>query len=144
MYDTTDRKRGPKGNKRNITRNVSRYGYGNKNFCTLTCYNDWASEHMDRAIDYIGRLREPKAMTPENSWDKRQRSRWQMDNGEERKKLKDNKRTRQITRKAQWTDKCRIVRDKISDKIRYMTYYDLSQQGYRCATGQIWITSGLQ
>ena len=65
-------------------------------------------------------------------------------NGEERKKLKDGKRTRQITRKAQWTDKCRIVRDKISDKIRYMTYYDLSQQGYRCATGQIWITAGVQ
>ena len=71
MYDTTDRKRGPKGNKRNITRSVGTYGYGNKNFCTLTCYNDWASEHMDRAIDYIGRLREPKAMTPENSWVKR-------------------------------------------------------------------------
>ena len=82
MYDTTDRKRGPKGNKRNITRTVSSYGYGNKNFCTLTCYNDWAREHMDRAIDYIGRLREPKAMTPENSWDKRQRYSWQMDNGE--------------------------------------------------------------
>jgi len=71
MYDTTDRKRGPKGNKRNITRSVGTYGYGNKNFCTLTCYNDWASEHMDRAIDYIGRLREPKAMTPDNSWVKR-------------------------------------------------------------------------
>ena len=65
-------------------------------------------------------------------------------NGEERKKLKDGKRTRQITRKAQWTDKCRIVRDKLSDKIRYMTYYDLSQNGYRCATGQIWITAGVQ
>ena len=82
QYDTTDRKRGPKGNKRNITRNVGTYSYGNKNFCTLTCYNDWASEHMDQAIDYIGRLREPKAMTPENSWTKRQRYGWQMDNGE--------------------------------------------------------------
>ena len=82
MYDTTDRKRGPKGNKRNITRTVSSYGYGNSNFCTLTCYNDWAKENMDRAIDYIGRLREPKAMTPENSWTKRKRYGWQMDNGE--------------------------------------------------------------
>ena len=85
MYDTTDRKRGPKGNKRNITRTVSRYGYGNNNFCTLTCYNDWASEHMDRAIDYIGRLREPKAMTPENSWQKRENYyTWQRENGEPR------------------------------------------------------------
>ena len=65
-------------------------------------------------------------------------------NGKERKKLKDNKRTRQITRKARWDHKCRIVRDKVSDKIRYMTYYDLAQNGYRCATGQIWITGGLE
>ena len=50
MYDTTDRKRGPKGNKRNQTRTVNRYGYVNKNFCTLTCYNDWASEYMDRQL----------------------------------------------------------------------------------------------
>jgi len=49
-------------------------------------------------------------------------------NGVERKKLKDGKRTRQITRKAQWTDKCRIVRDKISDKIRYMTCVILTTQ----------------
>jgi len=82
MYDTTDRKRGAKGNKRNITRNVGTYGYGGKNFCTLTCYNDWASENMDRAIDYIGRLREPKAMTADNSWVKRERYTWQRDNGE--------------------------------------------------------------
>ena len=81
-YDTTDRKRGPKGNKRNQTRTVGRWGYGNKNFCTLSCYNDWAKEYMDRAVDYFGRLREPKAMTPENSWDKRSRYSWQMENGE--------------------------------------------------------------
>ena len=77
MYDTTDRKRGPKGNKRNITRNVGTYSYGGKNFCTLTCYNDWADENMDRAIDYIGRLREPKAMTADNSWTKRRRYDWE-------------------------------------------------------------------
>ena len=64
----------------------------------------------------------------------------QTHNGVDRKKLKDNKRTRSITRRAQWTDKCRIVRDNITDKIRYMTYYDLDQQGYRCAVGQIMIT----
>ena len=79
MYDTTDRKRGPKGNKRNQTRTVGTYGYGDNNFCTLSCYNDWAKENMDRAIDYIGRLRERKAMTPENSWDKRRRYTWQGD-----------------------------------------------------------------
>ena len=85
QYDTTDRKRGPKGNKRNITRNVGTYNYGGGNFCTLTCYNDWATEHMDQAIDYIGRLREPKAMLPENSWQKRENYyTWQRENGEPR------------------------------------------------------------
>jgi hypothetical protein len=29
-------------------------------------------------------------------------------------------------------------------KVYGETYYDLSQQGYRCATGQIWITAGVQ
>ena len=77
MYDTTDRKRGPKGNKRNQTRTIGTYGYGNGNFCTLTCYNDWAKEYMDRAIDNNGRLTQPKAMTPQNSWQKRERYSWQ-------------------------------------------------------------------
>ena len=77
MYDTTDRKRGPKGNKRNITRNVGTYNYGNGNFCTLGCQDDWSKEYMDRAVDYFGRLTQPKAMTPENSWTKRERYSWE-------------------------------------------------------------------
>ena len=79
QYDTTDRKRGPKGNKRNITRNVGTYNYGDGNFCTLNCQNDWSKEYMTRAIDYFGRLREPKAMLPENSWTKRRRYTWERD-----------------------------------------------------------------
>ena len=77
MYDTTDRKRGPKGNKKNYTRTVGRYGYGSGNFCTLNCQNDWWAEHGNRAVDYIGIVRERKAMTPENSWIKRERYSWQ-------------------------------------------------------------------
>ena len=61
-------------------------------------------------------------------------------NGEARPKLKNGKDTRQITRRAQWTDKSRIVKD-INNKIRYITYYDLDQLGYRCAVGKVWITS---
>jgi len=71
MYDTTDRKRGPKGNKKNITRNVGTYNYGNGNFCTLGCQDDWSKEYMTRAVDHFGRLHQPKAMTPDNSWVKR-------------------------------------------------------------------------
>ena len=60
--------------------------------------------------------------------------------GEARPKLKDNKRTRQITRRAQWTDKCRAKLNS-DNKFQYLTYYDLDQQGYRCAVGKVWITS---
>ena len=84
MYDTTDRKRGPKGNKVNQTRTVGKYGYGNGDFCTLNCQNDWWSEHGTRAVDYVGRTTQPKIKTAENSWSKRQRYSWQMDNGQAR------------------------------------------------------------
>jgi hypothetical protein len=79
MYDTIDRKRGTKGNKKNYTRTVGTYSYGNGNFCTLGCQSDWWAEHGTRAIDYIGRVRERKAMIPENSWVKRERYRWEED-----------------------------------------------------------------
>ena len=85
MYDTTDRKRGPKGNKSNQTRTVGHNGYGNGDFCTLNCQNDWWQEHGTRADHHAGRLTQPKAMTPENSWDKRERYyTWQRENGEPR------------------------------------------------------------
>ena len=32
-----------------------------------------------RAVDYFGRLTQPKAMTPENSWTKRERYSWERD-----------------------------------------------------------------
>ena len=82
MYDTTDRKRGPKGNKRNQTRTVGTYGYGNGDFCTLNCQDDWWKEYGTRAVDQAGRITKPLVMLPENSWAKRQRYSWQMDNGE--------------------------------------------------------------
>ena len=82
MYDTTDRKRGPKGNKRNQTRTVGRYGYGNGNFCTLNCQNDWWSEHGTRAVDNAGRIYQPRVMSADNSWIKRERYGWQRENGE--------------------------------------------------------------
>ena len=62
-------------------------------------------------------------------------------NGEARPKLKDGKTTRQITRRAQWTDKCGTYYDPFTKTYKYITYYDLDQPGYRCATGKIWITS---
>ena len=42
---TNDRKRGPKGAKYFQTRTVGKYGYGNGDFCTLNCQNDWWTKH---------------------------------------------------------------------------------------------------
>ena len=85
QYDTTDRKRGPKGNKRNQTRTVGKYGYGNGDFCTLNCQNDWWKEYGTRAVDQAGRIYQPLVMLPENSWSKRERYyTWQRENGEPR------------------------------------------------------------
>ena len=71
-YDTKDRKRGSKENKVNQTRRRSNFYYGNGNFCSLNCYNDWADQFMDRAIDNVsGRLNEPITLTEENAWNKR-------------------------------------------------------------------------
>ena len=61
-------------------------------------------------------------------------------NGAARPKLKNGKDTRQITRRAQWNEKCIGKRDQ-DNNIRYITYYDLDQLGYRSAVGKVWITS---
>ena len=76
-YDTKDRKRGPKDNRTNQTRRRSNLYYGNRNFCSISCYNDWASDFMDRAIDQIsGRINEPIILTEENAWQKRYNYNW--------------------------------------------------------------------
>ena len=61
-------------------------------------------------------------------------------NGVARPKLKNGKDTRQITRRAEWTDKSKVVKDQ-DNNIRYIVYYDLDQQGYISAVGKVWITS---
>ena len=77
-YDTKDRKRGSKGNRKNQTRRRSSFYYGNGNFCSMNCYNDWADQFMDRAIDQVsGRLHEPLTMSEENAWRKTRRYHWQ-------------------------------------------------------------------
>ena len=76
-YDTKDRKRGSKDNRTNQTRRRSDFYYGGGNFCSMNCYNDWASDFMDRAIDQVsGRIVEPKILTEENAWRKRYRYSW--------------------------------------------------------------------
>jgi len=67
-YDTKDRKKGPKDNKRNETRRRSHMYYGKGNFCSMNCYNDWAELFSDRAIDHFGRITQPKVLTQDNAW----------------------------------------------------------------------------
>ena len=79
-YQTNDRKRGPKGAKYFQTRTIGRYGYGDNNFCTLICHNDWWEKHGTRAIDHFGRLLEPIKLTEENAWVKTCDYHWDSDN----------------------------------------------------------------
>ena len=70
-YDTKDRKRGSKGNRVNQTRRRSHFYYGGGNFCSLNCYNDWAIDFMDIAIDSVSvRLHKPISLEPKNAWKK--------------------------------------------------------------------------
>ena len=68
QYRTKDRIKGTKGSKTYQTRRRSSFYYGNDNFCSMNCYNDWANEFADRAIDHFGRITEAKHLTEANAW----------------------------------------------------------------------------
>ena len=67
-YHTQDRLKGYKGSKTYQTRRRSSFYYGNGNFCSLNCQNDWFNDFGDRAINHFGRLEEPKHLTEDNAW----------------------------------------------------------------------------
>ena len=67
-YLTQDRVKGTKGNKTNQTRRRSSFYYGNGNFCSTRCQDDWFRTHGDQAIDHFGRLTKPKHLTEQNAW----------------------------------------------------------------------------
>ena len=67
--------RGIKGKKYYQSSKAS--GYGNGNFCTLNCYNEWSDKYIDRAIDNLGiRIVEPVKLAMENAWSKNYNYRW--------------------------------------------------------------------
>ena len=69
--------RGTKGKKYYQSNTVGRYGYGNGNFCTLSCYNEWSDKYIDRAIDNLGiRIGEPVKLSMESAWSKNYNYRW--------------------------------------------------------------------
>ena len=67
-YTTKDRIRGSKGDKHYETRRRSSFYYGNDNFCSLRCQDDWFRTFGNRAVDHFGRLREPKRVDCDNAW----------------------------------------------------------------------------
>ena len=67
-HKTKDRIRGPKGSKRYETRRRSQFYYGNNNFCSLNCQNDWFNLNGDRAINHFGRIHEPKRVGCDSAW----------------------------------------------------------------------------
>jgi hypothetical protein len=68
IYRTQDRLKGMKGSKTYQTRRRSDFYYGNGNFCSLKCQNDWFQKFGDQAIDHYGRTTEAKHLTEENAW----------------------------------------------------------------------------
>ena len=70
QYKTKDRIKGMKGNKTYQTRRRSSFYYGDVNFCSMNCYNDWANKFVDRAIDHFGRVTTAKHLTQDNAWSK--------------------------------------------------------------------------
>ena len=67
-HKTQDRIKGPKGNKTFQTRRRSTFCYGNGNFCSLWCQDQWFNKYGNRAIDHFGRLTEAKHLTEDNAW----------------------------------------------------------------------------
>ena len=69
-YDTKDRKRGPKDNKRNETRRRSSFYYLDGNACSMHCQDDWFRVYGSRALQHFGYITQPKVLTKDNAWRK--------------------------------------------------------------------------
>ena len=67
-HRTKDRIRGPKGDKHYETRKRSSFYYGNDNFCSLGCQDNWFGKFGNRAIDHFGRIHEPKRTDASGAW----------------------------------------------------------------------------
>ena len=94
-YHTKDRLKGVKGSKTFQTRRRSSFYYGNGNFCSLNCQNDWFHNYGDRAIDHFGRLTEPKHLTEDNAWVKEYDYNWRNEGNERSNFRSMNKVTRE-------------------------------------------------
>ena len=67
-YKTKDRIRGTKGAKYYSTRRRSSFYYGEGNFCSLSCQNDWLIKNIEQALNHFGRVTEPKKVMCDQAW----------------------------------------------------------------------------
>jgi len=67
-YRTKDRIRGTKGDKSYQTRRRSEFYYGEGNFCSLACQNDWLIKNIEHALNHFGRTTEPKKVMCDQAW----------------------------------------------------------------------------
>ena len=67
-HKTKDRIKGPQGNKTYQTRRRSNFYYGNGNFCSTWCQDQWLTKHIEQALDHFGRTTKAKHLTEENAW----------------------------------------------------------------------------
>ena len=67
-YRTKDRIRGTKGSKSYQTRRRSDFYYGEGNFCSLACQNDWLIKNIENALNHFGRTTEPKKVLCDQAW----------------------------------------------------------------------------
>jgi len=69
-HKTKDRIKGMKGNKTYQTRRRSSFYYGNGNFCSTWCQDQWLTKHIEQALDHFGRVTTAKHLTKDNAWSK--------------------------------------------------------------------------
>ena len=79
-HKTQDRIKGQKGNKTYQTRRRSHFYYGNGNFCSLWCQDNWFDKFGNRAINHFGRTTEAKHLTEDNAWYKDYDYNWRDEN----------------------------------------------------------------
>ena len=68
MHKTKDRIKGPQGNKTYQTRRRSSFYYGNGNFCSTWCQDQWLTKYIEQALNHFGRTTVAKHLTENNAW----------------------------------------------------------------------------
>ena len=104
-YKTKDRIRGSKGDKHYETRKRSSFYYGQGNFCSLRCQDDWLSVHIERALNHFGKIHEPKRTDCDSAWYKSYDWRHSSDGGD-RHYIANDLLGRRISITAQQYENC--------------------------------------